>query len=53
MAKSSSAKKYTIHKRLEQPVHSFVGYGALLLLALMTFVFIYFLKQMYLSFKVK
>lgn len=39
--KSSSVhplkRKYVVHKRLEQPVHNLVGYGVLLVLAVVTY----------------
>lgn len=47
-AKKSVTKKavrhYTVHKKLEEPVHNLVGYGALFALVVAVFVLVYTLK---------
>jgi hypothetical protein len=39
-----TVRTYRVHERLEQPVHNLVGYGALLLLALVVLVIVYSLQ---------
>lgn len=40
----STARTYRVHERLEQPVHNLLGYGVLLLLALVVLVIVYSLQ---------
>lgn len=37
-------RTYRVHERLEQPVHNLLGYGVLLLLALVVLIIVYSLQ---------
>jgi|GEM_PF-5233525 len=43
-SKKPYRKQYVVHKRLEKPVHSLVGYAVLFLLAIVVFFLVYSLK---------